>query len=139
MNKAAKLWYGLDDKIRFVVIGCINAAISYIIFIICILLLGESLRQLCVALQWIISSVFSYLNQKFFVFHTKGNYLSEYLKCCSTWFLSYVLNVIILEILVRYFIKNVLISQFVSLLIVSVVTYVLFKYFAFKKRTKSVK
>ena len=134
MQKISDFWFKLDDKIRFFIIGCVNAAISYLIFVICLLFLGDELRQLCVALQWIISSVFSYLNQKFFVFGTKGNYIREYIKCCSTWFVSYILNVIILEILVKYCIKNVLISQFISLLVVSVITYVLFKYFAFSKK-----
>ena len=134
MQKLCDLWFKLDDKIRFLIIGCVNAAISYLIFVICLLLLGDELRQLCVALQWIISSVFSYLNQKFFVFGTKGNYIREYLKCCSTWFVSYLLNVLILELLVKFCIKNVLISQFISLFIVSVITYILFKYFAFSKK-----
>lgn len=133
MSALKEKWFNLDDKIRFFIIGCINAGLSYLIFVLCVLIFGNSLRQLCVALQWIISSVFSYLNQKFFVFNTKGNYIREYIKCCSTWFVSYVLNVILLEILIKYFIKNVLISQFISLLTVSVVTYVLFKYFAFSR------
>ena len=127
----------ISDKIRFVIVGCINAAISYIIFAIALFILGNEHYQLCVILQWVISSIFSYLNQKFFVFCTKGNYLREYLKCCSTWAVSYFINVIILEILVKYFIKNVYLAQFISLFIVSVVTYVLFKYFAFKKREEA--
>ncbi len=124
----------ISDKIRFVIVGCINAAISYFIFAIALFILGSEHYQLCVVLQWVISSIFSYLNQKFFVFCTKGNYVREYLKCCSTWAVSYFINVIILEILVKYVMKNVYLAQFISLFIVSVVTYVLFKYFAFKKR-----
>jgi putative flippase GtrA len=126
-------WCGISDKIRFLFIGGINAAISYVIFAIALWFLGDEMRQACVILQWTLSSVFSYFNQKFFVFCTQGNYLKEYLKCCSTWAVSYVLNVIILELLVRFAIKNVYISQFVSIFLVSVVTYVLFKYFAFRK------
>ena len=127
-------WCKIDDKIRFVLIGGVNAAISYVIFVLFIFILGEQYHQVCVALQWVLSSVFSYFNQKFFVFCTVGNYLKEYLKCCSTWAVSYFLNVIILEVLLKYFIKNVFIAQFVSLFLVSVVTYVLFKYFAFKQK-----
>lgn len=125
-------WCSINDKIRFLIIGCINAGLSYLLFVIFVLLLGEELRQLCIVLQWSISSIFSYFNQKFFVFCTKGNYLKEYIKCCSTWFISYLLNCIILELLLKI-LKNVFVSQFVSLFIVSIVTYVLFKYFAFKK------
>ena len=131
-----KFWCKIDDKIRFVIIGCINAAISYIIFVISLFLLGENHYQICVALQWGLSSIFSYLNQKFFVFCTKGNYMQEYLKCCTTWFVSYLINVFILEILMKFVLKNAYIAQFISIFLVSVVTYVLFKYFAFKKNAK---
>ncbi len=127
-------WYKLSDKIRFLFVGGVNAAISYIIFAISVFILGEEHYQASVILQWSLSSVFSYLNQKFLVFGTKGNYIKEYLKCCSTWAISYILNVIILELLVRFAIKNVYLSQFISIFLVSVVTYVLFKYFAFRRK-----
>ena len=129
MNK----WFNIPDFIRFLIIGSLNALISYGIFAVSVLIIGESYYQLCVFLQWALSSVISYLNQKFFVFGTKGNYIKEYLKCCTTWALSYFLNVIILEIFVRFLIKNVYIAQFTALFIVSVLTYILFKSFAFKK------
>lgn len=127
-------WYKLSDKIRFLFVGGVNAAISYINFAISVFILGEEHYQASVILQWSLSSVFSYLNQKFLVFGTKGNYIKEYLKCCSTWAISYILNVIILELLVRFAIKNVYLSQFISIFLVSVVTYVLFKYFAFRRK-----
>ena len=125
-------WCRIDDKIRFLFVGGVNAAFAYLLFIIFILIFGESQRQLCVALQWIFSSVFSYFNQKFFVFCTKGNYLKEYIKCCSTWAFGYFLNVILLELLIRFVLPNVCIAQFVSMFLVSVFTYIIFKCFAFK-------
>lgn len=132
LYKAYIKWCEIPDKIRFLFIGGVNAAISYVIFALALFCLGEQHYQACVILQWTLSSVFSYFNQKFFVFCTKGNYLKEYLKCCSTWAVSYLLNVIILELLVRFAVKNVYLSQFISIFLVSVVTYVLFKYFAFR-------
>ena len=127
-------WCSIDDKIRFMIIGFINAVNSYIIFAIALFLIGKEHYQLCVTLQWTISSVFSYLTQKFFVCCTRGNYIREYLKCCTTWLVSYLLNVVVLELLVRYAIKNVYVSQMLSIMIVSIATYILFKYFAFKVR-----
>lgn len=126
-------WFGIDDKIRFLIIGAVNAAISYAIFAAALYLIGQNHYQICVALQWGISSIFSYLNQKFFVFCTKGNYVKEYLKCCTTWLVSYLINVLILEALMKFVLKNAYIGQFISIFLVSVITYVLFKYFAFKK------
>ncbi len=132
IQKMYSNWCNIPDKLRFLFIGGVNAAVSYLIFAIAVLILGSEHYQACVILQWTISSVFSYFNQKFFVFCTKGNYMKEYLKCCSTWAISYLLNVVILELLVKFAIKNVYVSQFISIFLVSVVTYVLFKYFAFK-------
>lgn len=130
-------WCLIPDKIRFLLIGGCNAAFSYIIFAIAIHFIGEAHYQLCVALQWIISSVFSFTNQKLFVFCTKGNWLSEYCKCCTTWVVSYAVNALILEFLVRFVTKNVYVGQFFSIMCTAVVTYVLFKHFAFKTCKKS--
>lgn len=128
-----KKWYDLPDKIRFLLVGGFNAAFSYIIFAIAIHFIGQEHYQICVALQWIISSVFSFVNQKIFVFCTKGHWISEYIKCCSTWAVSYACNALILELIVRFISKNVYIGQFFSILLASIVTYILFKYFAFKR------
>lgn len=125
-------WCKIPDKIRFLIIGAVNAGISYLIFVLALFLIGDKYYQICAALQWIISSFFSFTNQKLFVFCTKGNWIKEYLKCCTTWLVSYLLNVLILEVFVKYISLNVYIAQFLSIFAVSVVTYVLFKYFAFK-------
>jgi putative flippase GtrA len=127
-------WCQIPDKIRFLFIGGINAGVSYIIFAIAIWLIGQEHYQICVALQWIISSVFSFVNQKIFVFCTKGHWIKEYLKCCTTWAVSYLCNALILELIVRYVTKNVYIGQLVSIFMASIVTYILFKYFAFKHK-----
>lgn len=135
MNKILFLynyWCKIPDKIRFVIIGGINAAISYIVFAIAVYFLGENNYQICVALQWILSSFLSFFNQKVFVFCTKGNWIKEYLRCCTTWLVSYIFNVIILEVLVKYINLNVYIAQIIAIIAVSAITYVLFKYFAFK-------
>lgn len=128
-------WCLIPDKIRFLLVGGYNAAFSYIIFAIAIHFIGHEYYQLCVALQWIISSVFSFTTQKIFVFCTKGNWWKEYFKCCTTWVVSYCCNALILEAIVRYITKNVYIGQFVSIFLASIITYVLFKYFAFKQST----
>ena len=64
-------WCKLPDKLRFLLVGGFNALISYVIFAIAVFLIGQEHYQVCVALQWIISSVFSFVNQKVFVFCTK--------------------------------------------------------------------
>ena len=125
-------WCKIPDKIRFLIIGAINAGISYVIFAVSVYLIGEQYYQVCAALQWILSSFISFTNQKVFVFCTKGNWIKEYLRCCMTWLVSYLLNALILEVFVKYIDINVYLAQFLAIFTVSVVTYVLFKYFAFR-------
>lgn len=126
-------WCKLPDKLRFLLVGGFNALVSYVIFAIAVFFIGQEHYQVCVALQWIISSVFSFVNQKVFVFCTKGNWVAEYLKCCTTWVVSYACNALILEFIVRFISKNVYVDQIFSIFFASVVTYVLFKHFAFKR------
>ena len=127
-------WCKIPDKIRFLFIGGVNATISYIIFAIALYILGDKNYQACVILQWTISSVFSYFNQKFFVFCTKGNYLKEYLKCCTTWFFSYLINAGLLEFIVKILHLNVFVAQIIATITAAVFTYIFFKKFAFKKK-----
>ena len=44
-------WFKIDDKIRYLIIGSCNAAISYIIFALALFIIGEEYYQICVALQ----------------------------------------------------------------------------------------
>ena len=127
-----KKWFKIPDKIRFLFIGGLNAVISYFVFVLAVFVIGDKYYQICAALQWGISSIFSFVNQKVFVFGTKGNWIREYLKCCATWLISYIMNALILEVLVKYCNLNVYLAQILSIFSVSVLTYVLFKYFAFR-------
>ena len=127
-----KKWFKIPDKIRFLFVGGLNAVISYFIFVLAVFVIGDKYYQICAALQWGISSIFSFVNQKVFVFGTKGNWIREYLKCCATWLISYIMNALILEVLVKYCRMNVYLAQILSIFSVSVLTYVLFKYFAFR-------
>ena len=79
-----------------------------------------------------ISSVVSFTTQKFLVFRSKGDWKKEYLKCCTTWIFSYLINAGLLEFTVKFLHLNVFIAQFVSTFAAAVFTYVLFKKFAFR-------
>ena len=102
VRKIYNSWFKINDKIRFIFVGGFNTAISYMIFVILMLIFGKNHHQICVIGQWILSSFISFLNQKFFVFNTKGNYVKEYIKCCSTWVVGFILNIVILEIMIKF-------------------------------------
>ena len=133
INKYKKYWYQLSDKLRFAIVGCINALIMYLIYAIFILFVGENSYQIALIFAWILSSLTSFFMHKIFVFHSKGGILKEYIKCCSTWVISYGINALLLEVLVKYLKLNVYISQVIAPIIAGIFTYFVFKKFAFKK------
>ena len=129
-----KYWFNLSDKIRFLFVGGFNAGVSYLIYSAFCLILGSGAYQIALAIAWIISSVVSFTTQKFRVFRGKGNWLKEYLKCCTTWFFSYLINAGLLEIIVKILHLNVFVAQIIATLAAAVFTYILFKKFAFRAK-----
>lgn len=137
-NKISNLWFKLSDKIRFIIVGCCNFVVSYIIYSLIVYFGGESLYQISLALSWLITSVISFTTQRLFVFPVKGNLFKQYLKCCVTWFFSYLINAFLLEIFVKHFSWNVYIAQILANSSAAVFTYIMFKIFAFKNKTECV-
>ena len=131
-----EFWFKIDDKIRFLLVGMFNASVSFVIYSIFCLILGENVYQIALAVAWIISSIISFSTQKFLVFQGKDIWYKEYIKCCTTWFFSYLINAGVLEMIVKIIGLNVYISQIFATFISAVFTYIMFKCFAFKKQTK---
>ena len=134
INHMRECWFKLSDKIRFLFVGGFNAGVSYVIYSAFCLVLGDSAYQIALALAWAISSIVSYTTQKFLVFEGKGNWVKEYLKCCTTWFFSYLINAGLLEFIVKILHLNVFVAQIVATIVSAIFTYVFFKKFAFRKK-----
>ncbi len=104
----------------------------------------QFIRQFSLALAWLLSSFVSFTTQRLLVFRAKGqaSILKQYIKCLYTWFIGYLINAITLEIFAYIFEKIDLfptvietdIAQAFALVFSAISTYVLFKYFAFKKK-----
>ena len=136
INKIKDIWFSLSDKIRFLFVGGFNAGVQYLMYVALILILGEKSYQLSLVLSWFLSSFVSYTMQRLLVFTVKDNIVKQYLKCLMTWMISYVLNALLLELLVKYLSINVYIAQIIATATVAVFTYVMFKVFAFRSRGK---
>ena len=137
MERVKEFWFSLDDKIRYLVVGSFNAGVCYLIYALICLIMGNNIYQIALALAWFLSSAISFTMQRTFVFESKGVWYKEYLKCCVTWFFSYLINAGLLEFTVKYLHLNVYIAQLISNFTAAVFTYILFKTFAFRKRSKA--
>ena len=129
-----EVWYSLDGKIRFLLIGGFNFCVSYCIYALLCFLFGENIYQIALCIAWILSSFVSFTTQKLLVFRGNDKWYKEYLKCCTTWFFSYLINAGLLEFFVKVAGLNVYLSQFFATLTSAVFTYILFKKFAFRKK-----
>lgn len=127
-----EVWFRIPEKLRFLLVGGFNTVVSYVMFAGLILLLGEAKYQQSLVLSWVLSSFISFTTQKIFVFQTKGNWCKEYVKCVLTWSIGYAINAVVLEVVVSALDMNVYIGQALSILLTTVITYILFKHFAFK-------
>lgn len=134
--KVWNFWFALPDKVRFLLVGGFNATIQYLLFVLFLWGFGEDKYQFSLVLSWVISSLSSFVTQKIFVFCTRGNILvwfKEYIKCIGVWIVSYFINAFVLEILVSWVGLNPYIGQILAIACTTVSSYILFKYFAFKR------
>ena len=135
INSIKNFWFNLSDKIRFLFVGGFNFCVAILILMILITILRKTHYQACNVLAWFLSSFVSFTTQKLLVFNVKGNIIKQYLKCSLTWMCSCVLNGILLEIFVKYLSMDARISQIIANFLVAVFTYIMFKVFAFKKKS----
>ncbi len=173
LKKIHDIWFHINEKLRFIIIGGFNSLVSFLMFVFLIhffaqffvddttklyeylkahimilkyITFFQFIRQFSLALAWFVSSFLSFTTQRLLVFRARGHshVLKQYFKCLSTWFIGYLINAVILEIFAALFAKIDLfppvietdISQAFAAIVSAIVTYVLFKYFAFKKKLK---
>ena len=131
-----RFWMRFPEKLRFILVGGYNTVFGYLLFVALIFLLTEKYNQLALFGSYILSSINSYLTQKYYVFATKNINFKEYLQCVTTWMGSYIINAVLLYILVDILHFNVYIMQIICLIICAVFNYVFLKHFVFCKKQK---
>ncbi len=134
MSPMAQRFFRFPEKIRFLLVGGLNTGISYILFVALLLLVGEARYQMALALAWVLSSFISFTMQKIFVFQSKGAWIAEYIRCLATWAIAYTINAGVLELSVQYAELPPYAAQLFALAFTTILTYFLFKYFAFKPK-----
>jgi putative flippase GtrA len=128
------LWFRINEKIRFVLVGGFNTLVNFVIFHIFTTVCGNSFRLLSMVISWLISSVIAYITHKIFVFRSSGKWLDEYfMSLWSRLFLYFVVAAII-----NSFCEILGFNAYLSLFIINIFnafsSYFLLKYFAFGVR-----
>ena len=128
-----QFWMRFPEKIRYVLVGGYNTVVSYALYTMFVFLKVNPQPALFWA--FVVSSVNGYLTQKFYVFNTRGNYINEYVRCFAGWGVSYGLNAGLLAVFL-WLNMNPYLSQAVALILVTVNSYLMLKYIAFRSVEK---
>jgi putative flippase GtrA len=96
--------------LRYLCVGVVNTLFGYLCFAIILTLLNVVMPARLLYLTVVLASVlsvppnitFSYLGYKFFVFRTKGNYLSEWLRCFAVYGTGMIPGLVALSALTRF-------------------------------------
>lgn len=138
------------DKLRFLVVGMVNTAISYVGFVVLLALLGPSLQTLAgstsrlvawvgehyyVAVQWI-GWVFmvpvSATTMKVFAFRSPGRWWPQVIRAYFVYLPAQGLSSVLLWLTVQVFGLSPQLGQLVTIAFATVFSYLGHKYFTFR-------
>ncbi len=129
-----------EEKIKFVIVGFWNTIIGYVTFIVLYYLLQERLNYLVILIfSNIISITNSYLCYKFFVFKTKGNYCSEYIRFYFVYGLSFLANMLLMPLFVEIVGMKPIPAQGIILFFSVVFSYLGHKHYSFGSSADTLK
>lgn len=147
-KKLEAIWFKLNQKIRFLLVGGFNTALSFIIYYI-FLYITEGKEQLSLLLMNLVNINISIATMRYYVFQSTGNFKKEYAKAFSSYIVLYFINTGLLALFVRIIrLKEILppnsifleipnlnkaTAQLCCICIITVMTFFVHKYFSFRK------
>jgi len=127
------MYKNFDQIIKYILVGIFNTIFGISLYTGVILLLGESHYLLLGFICNIISITESFFCYKFFVFKTKGNYLSEYLKIYVTNGTSMLAGLVMMYILVSLLKISAIYANIIVTGMTVIINFFMHKGFTFKK------
>jgi len=120
--------------IKFLLAGVINTLFSYCLF--AVLMFCINIKELVVTLNYIIAIFFNYMMSSRFVFQNKKVGIIQIARFYIVYFITYPLNLLHLYVTVDIWHWNVYLSQFVTLLYMPVISFILQKKLVFNEIEK---
>lgn len=124
------------EIIRYIIFGILTTIINYISYVILTRIFTVS-ELYSVAIAWIISIIFAFITNKFFVFNNKNNFiLKEFALFTGSRVSTLLLDLSLMFILVKVLLFNDLVCKAIINILVIVLNYILSKFLVFKKVVK---
>jgi putative flippase GtrA len=133
LDRASGLVAGHEEKLRFLVVGGWNTVFSYgMLWVLDALLHARLHYTLILTINWVIGVTHNLFTFKLFVFRTRGNWLTEYLRSYVVYAGTFVLNLAIVAVIMELWRPRLVIAQLPAIAVVTIISYVGHKYFTYK-------
>lgn len=140
---AEKIWFRFPQKLRFLLVGGFNTVFAYLVLNLLNILFGLLLKNafspvvianLALIIQYILTINVSFITMRYYVFQSHGNWRKEWLKAWSVYIFLYLINAPILTFMMAVLGWSTWLSQGVYLIFSTVITFLLHKYYSFRKK-----
>lgn len=127
----------LSEMIRYLLVGAFNTLFGYGLFALLnwwFSSLGRFGYEYALLLASLISMTAAFLGYKWFVFHTRGNYVAEWLRCLSIYGTTMLIGLVatpVLVTLLRRVVSRPEIAPYIAVAIMTCVT-IIFGFFGHK-------
>ena len=136
---AEDIWFKIPQKTRFVLVGGFNTVFAYALLNILAYVLGEYLpydekivANIALIIQYAITINLSFVTMRYYVFQSHGVWQKEYIRAVGVYIFIYATNAPTISILM-YFGWPLWLAQGVYLVVSTIITFLLHKYFSFRK------
>jgi putative flippase GtrA len=120
--------------LRYLVAGGFNTAFAYGLFAICYHLLSPYVHYMVVLVcSTVLNITVAFLNYKFLVFRTRGNYIREYLRFYAVYAAPIALGFVLFPLGVEVLHLNAYVTQALITLIAVILGYFGHKHFSFRR------
>jgi len=137
--KIEHLWFEkIPEKIRFLLVGGFNTVFAYAFYAFLFAVCGLP-YLFSLLIQWFVTVNLSILTMRYYVFQSKGDVFAEFMKAWSVYIFLFFANVIGLSFLIEICKINPLLAQGIYLTFSTILTYILHKYFSFRKKVSKKK
>lgn len=127
-----------SEKLRYLLVGGWNTFFGYLTGVGLFLMLGNYFHIVLIAIiSNAIPITMSFFTYKILVFKTRGQWISEYLKCYLVYGVNALLGIFLLWLFVDHLSINIWLAQGAIIIMTAIFSYLLHKRFTFKRSASS--
>ncbi len=145
---AENLWFSFPEKLRFLLVGGFNTVVAYSMLTLLDWLFNKvnifygwgfpevGVANAALIVQYVITINLSFLTMRYYVFRSHGDWRTELAKAWSVYIFLYLINAPIMSFLMLMFDLQAWQAQAIYLTFSTIVTFLLHKYYSFRKLGK---